>query len=481
MPVEPLPGVGIKAMKKPNSQIHLRRNYGGLSVACSSFVPHCGTMADVKPDSLNAFQRQGSVSHEGAKVTKVLNPQSQNRGNSIRQLTDRIENHEKIHLHKRVCEDGFSHGSTLKSLFEFHPVFTVFKLVSISVNWWLKNVLNALSFVSSCLRVRPVFNAFKLEASSYKLFAFNSFAFRRSDRSAWTKADSPSQNRSAQSRFATVQPISRLASFSPLFSFLLLFKLKLSQPLNQLIIFRMASNPNPDKLFFISPISDRSIVNSNASTPIISSSQWLKMNRGMFGILFPKLVILSRQIVNFSRQALQALTKTLCQMRDYGHRKLLPMVISCSASSRSRSQTLRLTPLSRAWSKESVSSSFFHTSVRSASESFGISSKISLTLMNLIWSMPLKSSRASSWFQEFSICCSKGWGQIATPLSIETSGGKQSINCANVEGLFRIIQYIPSPFPAFLLSLLNPLRSFLSAVVSSTKEDSPQPSTLQNL
>ena len=40
---------------------------------------------------------------------------------------------------------------------------------------------------------------------------------------------------------------------------------------------------------------------------------------------------------------------------------------------------------------------------------------------------------------------SKGWGQIATPLSIETSGGKQSINCANVEGLFRIIQSIPSP------------------------------------
>jgi prophage antirepressor-like protein len=40
---------------------------------------------------------------------------------------------------------------------------------------------------------------------------------------------------------------------------------------------------------------------------------------------------------------------------------------------------------------------------------------------------------------------SKGWGQIATPLSIETSGGKQRINCANTEGLFRIIQSIPSP------------------------------------
>jgi len=40
---------------------------------------------------------------------------------------------------------------------------------------------------------------------------------------------------------------------------------------------------------------------------------------------------------------------------------------------------------------------------------------------------------------------SKGWGQIATPLSIETAGGKQKINCANTEGIFRIIQSIPSP------------------------------------
>ncbi|MEA3241495.1 MAG: Bro-N domain-containing protein [Pseudomonadota bacterium] len=39
----------------------------------------------------------------------------------------------------------------------------------------------------------------------------------------------------------------------------------------------------------------------------------------------------------------------------------------------------------------------------------------------------------------------KGWGQIVTPLSIETSGGKQRLNCANTEGIFRIIQSIPSP------------------------------------
>ena len=40
---------------------------------------------------------------------------------------------------------------------------------------------------------------------------------------------------------------------------------------------------------------------------------------------------------------------------------------------------------------------------------------------------------------------SKGWGQIVTPLTVNTGGGKQKLNCANTEGLFRIIQSIPSP------------------------------------
>jgi len=39
----------------------------------------------------------------------------------------------------------------------------------------------------------------------------------------------------------------------------------------------------------------------------------------------------------------------------------------------------------------------------------------------------------------------KGWGQIVTPLWLKTSGGKQKVNCANTEGIFRIIQSIPSP------------------------------------
>ena len=39
----------------------------------------------------------------------------------------------------------------------------------------------------------------------------------------------------------------------------------------------------------------------------------------------------------------------------------------------------------------------------------------------------------------------KGWGQIVTPLSLQTAGGKQRMNCASQEGIFRIIQSIPSP------------------------------------
>ncbi|MBS1547947.1 MAG: Bro-N domain-containing protein [Bacteroidetes bacterium] len=39
----------------------------------------------------------------------------------------------------------------------------------------------------------------------------------------------------------------------------------------------------------------------------------------------------------------------------------------------------------------------------------------------------------------------KGWVQIVHPLIVPTSGGAQKINCANTEGLFRIIQSISSP------------------------------------
>lgn len=39
----------------------------------------------------------------------------------------------------------------------------------------------------------------------------------------------------------------------------------------------------------------------------------------------------------------------------------------------------------------------------------------------------------------------KGWVQIVHTLSVETDGGNQKMLCSNTEGIFRIIQSIPSP------------------------------------
>jgi len=39
----------------------------------------------------------------------------------------------------------------------------------------------------------------------------------------------------------------------------------------------------------------------------------------------------------------------------------------------------------------------------------------------------------------------KGWVQIVHTLAIKTAGGEQKMLCANTEGIFRIIQSIPSP------------------------------------
>lgn len=39
---------------------------------------------------------------------------------------------------------------------------------------------------------------------------------------------------------------------------------------------------------------------------------------------------------------------------------------------------------------------------------------------------------------------SEGWLQFVTPLEFETKGGKQKINCSNIEGILRIVQSIPS-------------------------------------
>jgi DNA-damage-inducible protein D len=51
----------------------------------------------------------------------------------------------------------------------------------------------------------------------------------------------------------------------------------------------------------------------------------------------------------------------------------------------------------------------------------------------------------------------KGWRQIARALPIKTAGGIQKPNCANTEGIFRIIQSIPSrkaePFKLWLAKI----------------------------
>jgi hypothetical protein len=39
----------------------------------------------------------------------------------------------------------------------------------------------------------------------------------------------------------------------------------------------------------------------------------------------------------------------------------------------------------------------------------------------------------------------KGWVQIVRTLAVDTAGGQQKMLCANTEGIFRIIQSIPSP------------------------------------
>ena len=71
---------------------------------------------------------------------------------------------------------------------------------------------------------------------------------------------------------------------------------------------------------------------------------------------------------------------------------------------------------------------------------------------------------------------SEGWGQIVHPLSVQTAGGPQKENYANMEGMFRIIQSIPSkkaePFKRWMAQvaaervnqMIDPERSIEQAV-----------------
>ncbi len=63
---------------------------------------------------------------------------------------------------------------------------------------------------------------------------------------------------------------------------------------------------------------------------------------------------------------------------------------------------------------------------------------------------------------------SEGWGQIVTPLSIQTAGGKQRVNCADMEGIFRIIQAIPSP-------KAEPIKQWMASVASERIDQMQDP------
>ncbi len=68
---------------------------------------------------------------------------------------------------------------------------------------------------------------------------------------------------------------------------------------------------------------------------------------------------------------------------------------------------------------------------------------------------------------------SEGWGQIVTPLSIVTTGGPQNKNCANVQGIFRIIQSVTSP-------KAEPFKRWLAQVGYERIQEIENPELAQN-
>ena len=62
----------------------------------------------------------------------------------------------------------------------------------------------------------------------------------------------------------------------------------------------------------------------------------------------------------------------------------------------------------------------------------------------------------------------KGWVQFVPTLTVETAGGKQRMNCANTQGILRIIQSIPSP-------KAEPFKRWLAQVGSERFEEIENP------
>ena len=62
----------------------------------------------------------------------------------------------------------------------------------------------------------------------------------------------------------------------------------------------------------------------------------------------------------------------------------------------------------------------------------------------------------------------KGWVQFVPTLTINTAGGKQKMSCADIKGIFRIIQSIPSP-------KAEPFKRWLAQVGSERIEEIENP------
>jgi prophage antirepressor-like protein len=58
----------------------------------------------------------------------------------------------------------------------------------------------------------------------------------------------------------------------------------------------------------------------------------------------------------------------------------------------------------------------------------------------------------------------KGWVQIVPLLPIKTEGGPQKMRCANLEGMFRIIQSIPS-------KKAEPIKIWIAQVAQTTRRE----------
>ncbi len=66
----------------------------------------------------------------------------------------------------------------------------------------------------------------------------------------------------------------------------------------------------------------------------------------------------------------------------------------------------------------------------------------------------------------------KGWGQFVPTLVVDTVGGKQRMSCANVKGMLRIIQSIPSP-------KAEPFKLWLAQVGNERLEEIENPELAQ--